>query len=323
MNETNAAAAGETAHEEAAPAAAPTDAQGAPPAVVLHDPVPPAPAASIVDPMPGTPAPGGGHEPATVVSGGMQAADPAVIPDSPRDDAPVPGPDAAHSAAPSDHPLHVSGGLAGATAVLAATDHPDLPETGAVEDAGAAAGASFEDAAPASSSDGPSASPDSAYASEGPAVDTSSAIDPGAAVADAVAAEVAASEPSLPLFSELGLSEPILRAVEEMGYRHPTPIQAQAIPVVLAGRDVLGVAQTGTGKTAGFTLPMLDILAGSRSRARMPRCLILEPTRELALQVAENFVQYGKHLKLNHALLIGGESMNDQKDGADARAWTC
>ncbi len=115
------------------------------------------------------------------------------------------------------------------------------------------------------------------------------------------------------LFSDLGLSEPIVRAVEEMGYRHPTPIQAQAIPVVLAGRDVLGVAQTGTGKTAGFTLPMLDILAGRRSRARMPRSLILEPTRELALQVAENFVKYGKYLKLNHALLIGGESLNDQK----------
>ncbi len=125
---------------------------------------------------------------------------------------------------------------------------------------------------------------------------------------------VAAGAPPVEvLFSDLGLSEPIVRAVEEMGYRHPTPIQAQAIPVVLAGRDVLGVAQTGTGKTAGFTLPMLDILAGRRSRARMPRSLILEPTRELALQVAENFVKYGKYLKLNHALLIGGESLNDQK----------
>ena len=82
-----------------------------------------------------------------------------------------------------------------------------------------------------------------------------------------------------------------------MGYRHPTPIQAQAIPVVLMGRDVLGVAQTGTGKTAGFTLPLLDILSGSRARARMPRSLILEPTRELALQVAENFLLYGKYLK--------------------------
>ena len=80
------------------------------------------------------------------------------------------------------------------------------------------------------------------------------------------------------------------------------------------GRDVLGVAQTGTGKTAGFTLPMIDILSGSRARARMPRSLILEPTRELALQVAENFVQYGKYLKLNHALIIGGESMSDQRD---------
>ena len=116
------------------------------------------------------------------------------------------------------------------------------------------------------------------------------------------------------VFADLGLSEPILRGIAEMGYLHPTPIQEQAIPMVLMGRDVLGVAQTGTGKTASFTLPMMDILAGSRARARMPRSLILEPTRELALQVAENFVQYGKHLKLNHALLIGGESMSEQKD---------
>ncbi|MCJ8353559.1 DEAD/DEAH box helicase [Novacetimonas hansenii] len=117
-----------------------------------------------------------------------------------------------------------------------------------------------------------------------------------------------------PLFSELGLSAPLQQAIEEMGYRHPTPIQAQAIPYILMGRDVLGVAQTGTGKTASFTLPMLEILSGSRARARMPRSLILEPTRELALQVAENFVNYGKHLKLTHALLIGGESMAEQKE---------
>jgi superfamily II DNA/RNA helicase len=115
-------------------------------------------------------------------------------------------------------------------------------------------------------------------------------------------------------FADLGLSEPVLRAIAEMGYRHPTPIQEQAIPVVLMGRDVLGAAQTGTGKTAGFTLPMLDILTGTRARARMPRSLILEPTRELALQVAENFVNYGKYLKLTHALIIGGESMTDQKE---------
>ncbi|MBV9538527.1 MAG: DEAD/DEAH box helicase, partial [Acidisphaera sp.] len=108
-------------------------------------------------------------------------------------------------------------------------------------------------------------------------------------------------------FAALGLSEPILRAVAEMGYVTPTPVQEAAIPFVLMGRDVLGSAQTGTGKTAGFTLPMLDILSGSRARARMPRSLILEPTRELALQVAENFLQYGKHLKLTHALIIGGE----------------
>ncbi len=115
-------------------------------------------------------------------------------------------------------------------------------------------------------------------------------------------------------FADLGLSEAVLRAIADMGYRHPTPIQEQAIPFVLMGRDVMGTAQTGTGKTAGFTLPMLDILTGSRARARMPRSLILEPTRELALQVAENFVQYGKYLKLTHALIIGGESMSDQKD---------
>jgi superfamily II DNA/RNA helicase len=115
-------------------------------------------------------------------------------------------------------------------------------------------------------------------------------------------------------FHDLGLSDLLLRAIEEKGYLHPTPIQEQAIPIVLQGRDVLGCAQTGTGKTASFTLPMMEILSGSRARARMPRSLILEPTRELALQVAENFVLYGKHLKLNHALLIGGESLSDQKD---------
>jgi superfamily II DNA/RNA helicase len=106
----------------------------------------------------------------------------------------------------------------------------------------------------------------------------------------------------------------LLRAIAEKGYVHPTPIQEQAIPIVLQGRDVLGCAQTGTGKTASFTLPMMEILSGSRARARMPRSLILEPTRELALQVAENFVLYGKYLKLNHALLIGGESLSDQKE---------
>ena len=138
-----------------------------------------------------------------------------------------------------------------------------------------------------------------------------------AEAADAAAAEAepeAEDTATQPLFTDTGLSAPILQAIAEKGYLHPTPIQAQAIPVVLSGRDVMGVAQTGTGKTASFVLPMMDILSGSRARARMPRSLILEPTRELALQVAENFVLYGKHLKLNHALLIGGESMNEQKD---------
>jgi superfamily II DNA/RNA helicase len=113
-------------------------------------------------------------------------------------------------------------------------------------------------------------------------------------------------------FNELGLGETVLRAVSETGYRHPTPIQAQAIPVVLQGRDVLGCAQTGTGKTAAFTLPMIDILAAGQPKARMPRSLILEPTRELAAQVAENFATYGKHNSLTVALLIGGVRMEEQ-----------
>jgi superfamily II DNA/RNA helicase len=114
-------------------------------------------------------------------------------------------------------------------------------------------------------------------------------------------------------FADLGLSDELLRAVTEAGYGEPTPIQRQAIPSVLMGRDLIGIAQTGTGKTAGFVLPMIDILAQGRSRARMPRSLILEPTRELAAQVAENFEKYGKHHKLSMALLIGGVSMGDQQ----------
>ena len=113
-------------------------------------------------------------------------------------------------------------------------------------------------------------------------------------------------------FADLGLSEELLRAVADSGYNDPTPIQRQAIPPVLMGRDIIGVAQTGTGKTASFVLPMIDILAEGRSRARMPRSLILEPTRELAQQVSENFDKYGKYHKLSMALLIGGVSMGDQ-----------
>src|SRR3954449_1990986 len=114
-------------------------------------------------------------------------------------------------------------------------------------------------------------------------------------------------------FSELGLSADVVRTVVDAGYVTPTPIQSQAIPSVLSGRDVLGCAQTGTGKTASFTLPMIDILANGRSRARMPRSLIVEPTRELAAQVSENFEKYGKYHKLSMALLIGGVSMGDQQ----------
>lgn len=113
-------------------------------------------------------------------------------------------------------------------------------------------------------------------------------------------------------FSELGLSPKVLSAVEAAGYTEPTPIQAQAIPHVLQRRDVLGIAQTGTGKTASFTLPMLTRLEQGRARARMPRTLILEPTRELAAQVEENFNRYGANSKLSVALLIGGLSFGDQ-----------
>ncbi|MCA0318492.1 MAG: DEAD/DEAH box helicase [Proteobacteria bacterium] len=114
------------------------------------------------------------------------------------------------------------------------------------------------------------------------------------------------------LFSELGLSAKVQSAVSAAGYTNPTPIQQQAIPHVLARRDVLGIAQTGTGKTAAFTLPMLTMLEEGRARARMPRTLILEPTRELAAQVEENFVKYGVNHKLSVALLIGGVSFGDQ-----------
>jgi superfamily II DNA/RNA helicase len=113
-------------------------------------------------------------------------------------------------------------------------------------------------------------------------------------------------------FADLGLSEPLVRAVTDAGYDIPTPIQKGAIPPVLMGKDLIGVAQTGTGKTASFVLPMIDILAEGRTRARMPRSLILEPTRELAAQVAENFEKYGKYHKLSMALLIGGVQMGDQ-----------
>lgn len=115
-------------------------------------------------------------------------------------------------------------------------------------------------------------------------------------------------------FADLNLDEKVLKAVEETGYTTPTPIQAEAIPHAIMGKDVLGIAQTGTGKTASFTLPMITALAQGRARARMPRSLILCPTRELAAQVADNFEAYGKYLKLNMALLIGGVSFKEQDE---------
>src|SRR3954464_9839219 len=118
-------------------------------------------------------------------------------------------------------------------------------------------------------------------------------------------------------FSHLGLSDKVLAAVEASGYTIPTPIQDQAIPHVLARRDVLGIAQTGTGKTASFVLPMLTMLEQGRARARMPRTLILEPTRELAAQVEESFNRYGQNLRLTVALIIGGVSFGDQEKKLD------
>jgi ATP-dependent RNA helicase RhlE len=114
-------------------------------------------------------------------------------------------------------------------------------------------------------------------------------------------------------FSDLNLNPKVLKAISEAGYESPTPIQEGAIPSALEGRDVLGIAQTGTGKTASFTLPMLSLLARGRARARMPRSLVLCPTRELAAQVAENFDTYSKYLKLTKALLIGGVSFKEQE----------
>lgn len=113
-------------------------------------------------------------------------------------------------------------------------------------------------------------------------------------------------------FEELGLQPNILKALDECDYKTPTPIQEKAIPAILMMRDVVGLAQTGTGKTAGFTLPMIEILSGGRAKARMPRSLILSPTRELAAQIAASFDKYGKYCKLNKALLVGGTSMDEQ-----------
>ena len=118
-------------------------------------------------------------------------------------------------------------------------------------------------------------------------------------------------------FHNLGLPPEVVAAVEASGYQEPTPIQEQAIPVALEGRDILGIAQTGTGKTASFVLPLLAKLSVGRARARMPRSLILEPTRELAAQVAESFESYGRNHKFSMALLIGGVSFAEQDQKLD------
>ena len=124
--------------------------------------------------------------------------------------------------------------------------------------------------------------------------------------------EISPDEPVEMTFSELGLDAKILKALDDIGYATPTPIQAQTIPATMQNRDVLGIAQTGTGKTGAFTLPTMHKLAKGRARARMPRCLIVCPTRELAAQVAEDVKSYSKYLKLEMALLIGGVSFAQQ-----------
>lgn len=113
-------------------------------------------------------------------------------------------------------------------------------------------------------------------------------------------------------FAELGLGDKILKAISETGYTDPTPIQEQSIPIVLQGRDILGCAQTGTGKTASFTIPMIEVLSAGQPKARMPRSLIIEPTRELAAQVAEDFMVLNKYQSLSYALLIGGVKIDEQ-----------
>jgi superfamily II DNA/RNA helicase len=243
----------------------------------------------------------------------------------------------AHDAAEPEHNNHrtdTPGETAAAATPVAAPAEADAPEPAPVAEPVATKVAAAE-AAPAEApvaeaaqvEPAPDEAPrDDAPQDEAPAVEPQAGSPQPEAEAEADASpdsaedddeedEEESAEDTTPrvTFADLGLSEPILKAVAEAGYVSPTPIQEAAIPIVLMGRDVLGCAQTGTGKTAGFTLPMLDILASGRAKARMPRSLILEPTRELALQVAENFVKYGKHLNLVHALLIGGESMNDQR----------
>ncbi len=143
--------------------------------------------------------------------------------------------------------------------------------------------------------------------------DTTSGTDAGTLeVLENPASSPPAPTEALPLFDALGLSPDILKAVTDSGYTTPTPIQARTIPLALQRRDVIGIAQTGTGKTASFTLPMIEMLAKGRAKARMPRALVLEPTRELADQVSESFDKYAKYTKLTHALLIGGTAMDEQ-----------
>ena len=168
--------------------------------------------------------------------------------------------------------------------------------------------------------DSPPPSPENARFASAAAESSSGSADTPAekvennSVAETTAAPATSDKPG---FEGLGLSADLLKAVAEAGYTTPTPIQAEGIPYVMKRRDVIGIAQTGTGKTASFTLPMIELLARGRAKARMPRSLILEPTRELAAQVGESFAKYGKYNKLSMALLIGGVSFDDQDKKLD------
>ncbi len=162
-----------------------------------------------------------------------------------------------------------------------------------------------------SQTDASETAPETTAAAVEPATESMAAAEPAAEATESVAA-TAEPAPAVNGFATLGLSADLLKAVEQSGYTTPTPIQAEGIPHVLQRKDIIGIAQTGTGKTASFTLPMIELLARGRAKARMPRSLILEPTRELAAQVAESFQRYGKYNKLSMALLIGGTSFDDQ-----------
>ena len=214
------------------------------------------------------------------------------------------------------------------SAANAAPTSPELPGLIAVDTAPNDAPATPAAAAPAPPIEPPAAEVPGLYTLSTPAPASFTSWPPKYRSAEPAAAETVAEPDEAPVilipadatvagFDKLGLSPDLQKAVAEAGYTVPTPIQAEGIPHVLKRRDIIGIAQTGTGKTASFTLPMIELLARGRAKARMPRSLILEPTRELAAQVAESFEKYGKYNKLSMALLIGGVSFDDQEKKLD------